>query len=247
MFLLGWFRHKHKVHDKDTNNKTLLYKGSYCHGNATYEYIDFKDFRIFNGIFTYRNYFKTLTNASGEEVVTGNYSNNKKSGLWVYRCNGNDVKRKLKVEYTRGIQSGIYVYFRKGNYYGFHNHYHDTSIHISMNNGHPIGQIKAFIDNDIISGECDSHGCPNGTWSMDIENEIKHLIYYEAWDHGVLVDYYYIDTTTGDRYNEKIDIFIKIKYFIENECYPLERIIKKGSIRWHGDIFTRIARKILQD
>ena len=242
MFLLDLFKHNYKVYHQDANKKILLYNGSYCHGNATYEYIDSKDFRIFNGMFTYKNSFKTLNKNKGEEVVIGNYSNNKKIGLWKYRCSENNIKKKLKVEYTRGIQSGVYDYCRKGDYYGFHNHYHDTSIHLSMNNGHPIGMIKAFIDNSIVAGECDSHGDPNGTWCMNIENEARQ--YYEVWNHGLLVDYYYIDMTTGNRYNEKIDILIKLNFFIKYECYPIERIIKKGSVRWHGDIIARTDKKI---
>ena len=118
MFLLDLFKHNYKVYHQDANKKILLYNGSYCHGSATYEYIDSKDFRIFNGIFTYKNSFKTLNKNKGEEVVIGNYSNNKKIGLWKYRCSENNIKKKLKVEYTRGIQSGVYDYCRKGDYYG---------------------------------------------------------------------------------------------------------------------------------
>jgi hypothetical protein len=244
MFLLDLFKHKHKAHSKSANSKTQLYKGVYFHGNATYEYMDSKDFRIFNGIFTYKNDFKTLYKTKGEEVVIGNYSNNKKHGLWVYRCNDHHVKRNLKVEYVSGIQSGIYEYRRKGNYYGFRDNCSDTYIHLIMNHGHPSGMINAFIDNSIVSGECDSHGYPHGIWRTDIESEARQ--YYEIWDHGLLINYYCIDTTTGDRYNEKIDVFIKIKCFVKYECYPIECIIKKGSIRWHGDILSKIDKKKLQ-
>lgn len=247
LFLLDLFRHKHTVYEKDASNKTLLYKGSYSHGSATYEYKDSECFRIFNGIFTYRNTFKTLNKIKGKEVVTGSYSNNKKSDLWVYRCDENKIKRRLKVEYTHGLQSGIYEYHRKGSDYGFRRKDSDTYIHVLMNNGHPAGFVNAFIDNSVITGACDFHGYPDGTWRMNIENDTKHLIYYEVWNHGLMVDHYCIDTTTGDKYNEKIDIFIKIKCFVKYECYPIESIIKKGSVRWHGDIFTRKNRGSLEE
>jgi len=240
MFISKLFKNHSNVYDKYANNKTLLYKGAYHHGYATYEYVDFKYFRVFNGMFNYKNTYDTLTKTKGKEVVTGNYSNDKKSNHWEYICSERNVKMDLKIEYTRGIQSGLYEYRRKGDYYGFDGRNYNTYIHAIMRNGHLTGTIKAFIDNSLIVGECDSHGYPNGTWYMDMVSDNKHIKYYEVWDHGLMVDYYCIDTTTGNRYDKKIDILVKIKCFIKYECYPIESIIKKGSIRWHGDIMTKV-------
>lgn len=239
MFILDFFKQNNKIENKDVSNKTLLYKGAYKYGHATYEYVNSKYFRIFNGKFSYKYTYQTRTKTKGEEIVAGNYTNNKKTGLWEYKCHEKNMKRNLKVEYIDGIQSGVYEYCRKGGFYEFEHDDNETYISTVMKNGRPVGKLKAFICNSMVVGECDLSGYPDGTWYMDMANDKKHLVCYEIWNHGLLDEYYYIDTTTGNRYDEKMDIFVKIECFIKYECYPIESIIKKGSTRWHGDIISR--------
>ena len=232
MFMLSFLNQKKKVGKEDVKNKTFLYKGFYNHGNATYEYITTKYFRIFNGRFRYK--YSYGKRAKDQEVVIGNYSNNKKTGLWEYKFHENGVKRKLKVEYADGVPSGLYEYNRKGG----ENNDHRAYVYTTMKNGHPVGKFNAFFCNSTVVGECDSSGYPDGTWCMDMEGDENHIVYYEKWNHGQLMEFYYIDTTTGNRYDQKMDIFVKLKCFVKYECYPIESIIKKGSIRWHGDILS---------
>lgn len=221
---------------KSGSNGEFFYSGPYHDGKAAYHYYKSGDVRVYSGEFVFTRSYYNYPQGKTSEKTKGHFLDDKKEGRWEYRVRKRKMKRTLAVDYTKGCQNGLYSYRSVCRSRTIDMWNGETSLSVSMNNGHPVGKIEGHFDKEIFYGYFDDDGCPDGKWMLDMSRTSSHLIEYEVWSHGRLQDTYSIDMSTGARKKSQIHLLEFIMNFIYSECRPLESFIKKGSEVWNGDI-----------
>lgn len=221
---------------KSGSNGEFFYSGPYHDGKAAYHYYKSGDVRVYSGEFVFTRSYYNYPQGKTSEKTKGHFLDDKKEGRWEYRVRNRKMKRTLAVDYTKGCQNGLYSYRSVCRSRTIDMWNGETSLSVSMNNGHPVGKIEGHFDKEIFYGYFDDDGCPDGKWMLDMSRTRSHLIEYEVWSHGRLQDTYSIDMSTGARKKSQIHLLEFIMNFIYSECRPLESFVKKGSGVWNGDI-----------
>lgn len=222
-----------------------VYSGRYLNGEAVYWYDESAEGRIYNGSFKFTQSYYDFPNDKIKMSIRGLYRENNKTGVWNFTNRRNGESCELKVEYSNGQHNGIYQYKSVGKSNSINFKSGVSFLHITMHNGHPIGEIKGSFGNGHFKGFCDDMGVPDGTWSMDLSATPLCRMDYEVWENGTIKDSYSIDTSTGDRKPHTGTLVDLLSSYIYRECYKLEKIIEKGSSQWKGEILTRKTTETL--
>lgn len=111
----------------------------------------------------------------------------------------------------------------------------------TFKNGVPIGTISGrFSKGWTFTGQTDENGLPDGLWKASSSFEVQ----YEKWEHGVLLDSYIIDKSTGDKRtaNESIRQGIQQLIYL-NPAFWMTR----GSKNWDGTFLEKKKADIDDD
>lgn len=226
---------RHPFNNKIPNG-SKHYAGPYQDGKVHYYYEENDDSRIYEGNFYYLGKYYYPPYGKTVDYVRGTFLHNSKHGRWKFHHKRRGANKLLYVDYQEGRQNGIYKFKSSGKY---KSNSQDTYLCIEMRNGYPCGKISGNFSGEILTGQCDSDGFPDGTWTIDLSKTSLCSIDYEIWDHGTLTEAYSKDLTTGKKTVKKSSIITFIKSFICYECLPLERLIPKGSISWRGNFMVK--------
>lgn len=216
-------------------NGSKHYAGRYLDGKAYYYYDERADGRVYEGSFYYLGKYYYHPHGKTTDYVSGTYLHSSKHGRWKFHHKRHGSNKLLYVDYFEGRHNGIYKYKSSGK--NGRNGI-DNLLLVEMSDGHPCGAINGHFSGEIFTGRCDSEGCPDGTWTMDLSHTPECRIDYEVWDHGHLIESYTIDLTTGTRKSNDNSILAFLRSFVYYECLPMERLITKGSIAWRGNFKT---------
>jgi antitoxin component YwqK of YwqJK toxin-antitoxin module len=123
----------------------------------------------------FKDYFE-----DGSLKVTGQYSNDEKTGKWIWYMSEEKILRTENYKHNK-LEGDLKVYYPNGqlriegqhsnnNEIGVWNRYTENGtlkyVKVFDNNGKPTGLWKTFYDTgEIIHEENYSNGLPNGTWN----------------------------------------------------------------------------------
>lgn len=223
------------------------YFGRYHTGKVCYEYHETESGRIYDGNFIYIEKYNLETSRGlGEKKASGHFDNNRKSGKWIYKEQGGGKKCKLAATYANGKLNGPYHYRGHGN--GRTLFFSRYELELTMADGAPTGDFRAWIGENVMHGQFDLNGRPDGLWKFSVNNE--HHTYIEQWEHGILRKAYSIDLSTGDQHTIQGKMLRKVIDILQYECYPMENIIKRSDLSWDGSSllkFTQDNQQAVQD
>lgn len=199
------------------NSQSLkIYSGEFMNGRAKYTYKEIPEKgRIYEGFFIYT--------AKGIHI-TGNYKDNKKNGLWIYKLNG----QSLKVNYAQGMLNGDYTYQNPEAWFGESK----ASLHLKMNRIVGAINISGFpykASYGILSGQYNENGYPEGKWILNTKpyNGIK--IYHVIYANGSIIKSFEEDITTGDIHSKEIPLAYLVTEFLHKR-EDIKKIIERGHI-----------------
>ncbi|MCD8290245.1 MAG: hypothetical protein LUC91_01940 [Prevotella sp.] len=225
----------HFMRPKLGHNGKNCYSGRYHGGKVTYYYDDFDNGRLYQGRYKYAQKSYTDSFEKTNTKVIGKYDNDLKSGHWKYEFKKKNEKTILEMNYEKGIQNGKYVFKSKRKIHAFGIKKVNIIMTISMLMGNPVGKIRWYNAGDEITGNFDENGKPHGLWVLDRTNSDRMVIGYENWEHGVRINYYTINPSTGQKTQTDLMITSILKNFIKRECTRLEKIETRGSVVWEGN------------
>lgn len=195
------------------------YSGKYQKGTATYSYNDNPEGgRIYEGDFVYTTpYCK----------VTGQFKNNKKNGLWIYK----GYKKSLKLSYKDGVLDGMYQFIRGGD--------NTRALLLTIKDGKFVGSAKGtdigytwhrlFHYRGSFSGQFDENGYMDGDWTF--KNDDSIYVFHAIYEHGVCQKCYREDITTGDIAEGAVKI--DLHSIIMDNFTAIESEIDRGHSSWH--------------
>jgi hypothetical protein len=169
----------------------------------------------------YHFIYQTQTNSVVN--VKGTYKNGKKHGQWYYqeefKLNGIVCISAVKASFKNGIVDGKYIYVRKeGN---------DVTeqVRATYSNGKPYGEYYESRAGREITVYFDEQGEKTGPLHIKEPNQ-EH---FGNFKQGVLVDYYYIDLKTKEKFepadNQGKTFSINFLQFYRTVDYPCAGIV----------------------
>lgn len=221
--------------DLYTNGK-YRYSGSYLDGKAEYYYEISEDRRVYEGEFRFLRSYYNYPLGKTVDKAKGYFVHDRKDGHWIFSRKNKKVRKKLEIDYSKGLHNGKYVYTSVCRSRSLEVWNGATEISLSMRDGLPVGEIDGRFDDEIFTGYFDDEGRPDGKWMLDMSRTNSCVVEYEVWSHGSLKDSYSVNMSTGAKKESKIRLLEFIMNFIYGECRPMERLVKKGSAIWSGDI-----------
>ena len=199
-------------------------------GKATYTYKDADDgTRIYEGNF---NFIRVIRPNVCYDKAVGKFHDDLKDGLWTYTNKDAVTTEQLKAHYTDGLVNGIYEYSKVTK------NVIKMSFKGVIKNGVPIGPISGTLSEGCTyTGQTDENGLPDGLW----KSSSKYGVQYEKWEHGVLLDAYFIENSTGDKSPVRESSYIKERIYgiISNNPYYMEYWINRGCYAWDGVILDK--------
>lgn len=212
------------------------YSGPYYGGKAVYYYDISGDRRVYEGKFIFSRAYRNYLVGKTVERAEGAFAGDKKDGRWLFTKSSKGEWKRLEANFSKGMYHGDYV-FRSVHKSGpFNLNKYVTTMSLSMRNGLPVGRIEVHFGKEIFDGYFDEEGRPDGKWTLDLSQTRSYRVEYEVWSHGTLEDSYSIKMSTGTKIKGQINLLEIVMNFIYNRCWPLENIVKKGSVAWNGDI-----------
>lgn len=218
---------------------------------ATYTYKNAEDgTRIYEGNFTY----SCITKPNLYLKVTGHFHDDCKEGLWTYIDKSSETKT-LKINFKEGYRNGIYEYTytnSKGTV--------KESLKTTMKNGVMVGAVsgrtnyyhyriydcgiaseRGIMGQGVFGGQTDKDGLADGLWKLTMRlDDNSTRVFYDKWKHGVLIESYYIDDTTGDKMECAKDQtwgIPSVIFGVVKTPYYMERWIDRGSDEpWQGTL-----------
>lgn len=213
---------------------------------ATYTYKNAEDgTRIYQGNFTW----SCISSQTLYKKIAGRFHDDCKEGLWTYIDKAPSETKTLKINFKEGYRNGIYEYT-----YTTSKGMVKESLKTTMKNGIMVGPIsgrtvqyvyqhgdRGVMGQGVFSGQTDEDGLADGSWKLTMKlGDGSTREFYDKWEHGVIKECYYIDSTTGDKENIDGGIPSVISDIVRNAPYQLEKMIDRGSDRpWEGILLDK--------
>lgn len=192
------------------------YSGKFNGGYAVYTYKDNPEGgRIYEGKFVY---------TAGNYQASGNFKNNMRDGLWIYK----DAENILKVNYKDGVRDGVFSYQGIAG-----------KVNLTFKNNKIVGKVNfegefswpveayVLIVRGKLTGQCDETGYADGTWTVDA-TQYNGKIYRVTYKNGYFIKSSEEDITTGDI--ETYEMSIAYNAVEGADKKSLERFIDRGLI-----------------
>lgn len=209
-----------------------LFDGPYHSGKACFTYRQEPNGRVYEGNFLY-----LVDGGLPREKVSlkGDYAHDKKEGRWEYSLQSSHCNCRLKADYQRGMRHGTYELFVCENRMKMTA---ESQLSLTFRNNHPVGPVKAFVDDYLIEGQCDEHGMADGVWTRQKMGRSKDSQYFvEKWQHGSLLQSFYTSTDMGlTKHKCPDNCLSQIQLFVEEYGQSLERRAAHGHPSWGGNI-----------
>ena len=209
-------------------NGRRCYSGRYRNGKAVYFYNESDNRRIYCGRFWFRRKNQSPPHGRTVETVSGCFADNRRTGKWHFSKKSHGYRQKLVAEYVSGGRNGAYRYTAVCWQHSLGVTPGLTSMRMTMADNHPAGSIECRIGKEKITGGYDGDGRPDGVWMMDSTKTETYKTFHEKWKHGVCVESYSYDDSTGERIAVRSQLPDIVTSMIMGECRPLESIIKRG-------------------
>lgn len=209
-----------------------LFDGPYHSGKACFTYLTRRDKRVYQGPFLYH-----VDSGMPRENVSlkGRFEQDLKDGRWTYCQRLPERKCCLKVDYLQGARNGAYeleVWEKRMHIQV------ECRLVLTFRHNHPVGPVKALINNYVIEGQCDERGLADGVWTRrKVDKSKDKKIFEERWQHGHLLQSDDRSSETGlSQQPDKDNCLQLIQQFVEEYGQPLERRAAHGHRSWGGTI-----------
>lgn len=216
-----------------TSNDLRCYNGPYAGGKARYHYYEDGGKRIYHGRMSFSLVYPDYPYGKGLKMAEGAFADGRKQGRWKFVSRKHDEASELSINYADGLADGKCV-FKAEKRDPLDPLRGKSTLKMSLCNGKPIGAFKGQLSNCRMAGCCDDEGRPDGLWTLDFTAKGSCTVNYERWNHGVCVEAYELDNSTGKRSKPKTKIMEFLSNFIRQNCSPLTSIMPKGSAEWDG-------------
>lgn len=209
------------------------YSGVYAGGKATYHYYEVGGERVYHGRMNYSLTYTDEPYGKGLKTAKGTFSDGKKHGRWKFVNRNHDERSVLTVNYAEGVADGeCLLRMDCRNSLAFHKG--KTRLKLSMKSGVPVGVINGRFPHRVLTGGYDDSGRPDGQWTLRFTADRSSLVNYEECSHGVCIEAYEFDNSTGKRRTPKVRITEFLSNFISQNWQSLTMIMPKGSTDWSG-------------
>ena len=203
-------------------NGRCCYYGRYKDGEVVYFYDEADGGRVYHGEFWFTRTVLIQPFGLCVDTARGRYAGGRKEGRWLFKHDGNGVRRRLEVHYTGGRRDGLYSYKSSCGHRAVDFFAGETRLYVNMAGGRPVGKIAGRFGAERYSGCYDSDGKPDGLWTLDASRTARCRVDYELWEHGLMKDSYSVDVSTGRKSAATDKIADFVTGFIGRECKPLE-------------------------
>lgn len=209
------------------NAGVKCYSGVYAGGKATYHYYEAGGERVYHGRMNYSLTYPDEPYGNGRKTAKGLFSDGKKHGRWKYTNRKHDERAVLTVNYVDGVADGECL-LKMVRHSPLSFHKGKTRLKLSMSGGVPVGVISGMFLHCTMTGNCDACGRPDGLWTLRFLSSESCTVTHEKWSHGVCIEAYEFDNSTGKRCKPKVQITEFLSNFIRQNCHVLTNIMPKG-------------------
>lgn len=218
---------------KSISTDLKCYSGTYAGGKARYHYYECNGERIYHGRMSFSLIYPDHPYGNGLKSAEGTFADGMKCGRWKFVNHKHDESSELSINYVEGVADGECV-FKINRRDPLVSNRGKNILKITMCGGKPVGIFRGQFPHSVLTGYFDDKGRPDGLWTLDFTVKGSCVVNYEEWNHGVCVDAYEFDNSTGRRHKPKVQITEFLSNFIHRNWLSLTKILPKGSVDWNG-------------